>query len=167
MRTLFVIILCGIAFLFCPLAFAQVQDLNVSVEQFSKIKQAKEDVNKIKKGVTTEAEILKWFGKDHGLFYLEEPVTKDDEETFHEMLLEYIPEALKPQYPFPTIRQKILVYVLPWTFEHPVTCQAKKGQCSAHENLVILVTVDKKTGRVQEFKLFDFNFESEFKSGQK
>jgi hypothetical protein len=141
-----------------------VQDMKLSVKQFEEINAAKVNVNKIKKGVTKEEELSKLFGKEHAMFYLEEPITKADLPAFVNFLKEFIPDELKPDsYPFLNIEQKVLVYVFPWVFEHPVPCNSKKGECMTAENLVIVVTINKKTGIVDEFKPFDFHFEREFK----
>jgi len=148
-----------------PLAFAQVQDMHLSLEQFKKINKANEDIKKIKKGITKEEEVLKYFGKELAAdFSLEEPITKDDRSVFIEFLKNFVPDKLKPEsYSFPNIDQKVLIYVFPWLFEHPVPCSAKKGECEQAENLVIVITINKKTGIVEEFKPFDFYFQKELK----
>ena len=135
----------------------------MSVEQFTKINKAKEDVKRIKKGVTAEAEIRQWFGKPAGEMYVEDPVTQKDREEFTKFLHEHMPNDLNTQYSLPTSNQKLLYYIFPWTFEHSVPCESKMGDCSTNENLVILVTIGKKTGLVEEFASFDFHFEKEFK----
>ncbi|MDD4955154.1 MAG: hypothetical protein PHP17_03850 [Candidatus Omnitrophica bacterium] len=156
--------LCFFCLMPLPSVFSQVQDMHLSVKQFEKINAAKNDVKKIKKGITKEGELLKWFGKERGSFMLEEPVTKEDRLAFIGFLKNFIPEGLKPQsYVFPTINQKVLIYVFPWVFEHPVPCSSRKGECLTAENLVVVVTVNNKTGIVDDFASFDFHFEREFK----
>jgi hypothetical protein len=142
-----------------PFALAQVQDVKVSVKQFTRINKAKKDVKKIKKGVTTESEISKTFGKESISWFLEEPVTKEDEQVFIDLLRKHIPAELKPEYPFPAVDQKVLIYIIPWTFEHPVPDRKGTGKKMVQtENVVVLFTIDKKTGIVEEFKSFDFYF---------
>jgi len=138
--------------------FAQVQDLNLSVKQFAAINKAKADIDKIKKGVTSEAEIQQWFGKPNAEITNEDPATQKDKDDFDKFLRDHIPAELNPQYSLPTGSQKILYYVFPWTFEHPVPNPKGKGEYIQTENVVILVTVNKKTGIVEDSKFFDFYF---------
>lgn len=149
--------------LFPCVAMAQVQDLEVSVEQFSRIEDPGMNVNRIQKGITTEVEFKQWFGDGFGILYFEEKDSAADIEeaktAFDEIVKQHVPAYLNPKYPFPTVDQKFLYQVLPWTFEHPVSCQSVKGDCSQHANLVLFVTVNKKTGIIEEFQSFDFNFE--------
>ncbi|MEI7999178.1 MAG: hypothetical protein WCH62_06715 [Candidatus Omnitrophota bacterium] len=149
--------------LFSPcLAIAQVQNVQASLDQFNKINIVKENVKKIKKAVTNETDIQQWFGKAAGYFILESPVTAEDKLEFDKLLHKHIPLELKPKYPFPTVNQKVLYYIIPWIFEHPVPCSSMKGECVTIENLVLFVTVDKKTAMVQEFASFKFHFEHKY-----
>jgi len=166
-KLFFFIFIYSFSLFILPLVSAQVQDMRLSVEQFTAINKAKEDVKKIKKGKTTEKEIKEWFGVKPGMLYLEEKDSEADikeaRNVFDRILYEHIPADLHAKYSFPTMEQKFLYYIFPWTFEHPVPCQSKKSECSTHENLVVLVTINKKTGLVEESASFDFHFEREFK----
>jgi hypothetical protein len=139
-------------------AFAQVQDMALSVQQFKTINKAKDDVKRIKKGITSEADIIKMFGKESILIKSEEPITKKDEAEFKDFLLKHIPVELKPEYPLPKANQKILIYIIPWTFEHPVTSRSMEGKFIQTENLVLLVTINDKSAIADDFKSFDFYF---------
>jgi len=158
-RLIYAALFVFISTILAPFALAQVQDTGISVQQFNTINKAKRDIKKITKGVTTETEIIKMFGKQSFLFWLEEPITKKDETELNEFLLKHIPAELKPEYPLPNIKQKVLTYIISWTFEHPVPSQSVKGEEAVQtENLVLIVTINKKSGVVEDFRSFDFYF---------
>ena len=96
---------------------------------------------KIKKGVTTEKEILEWFGQPvHGL---------DDTTLLYGVDPSYTPQNCFPEtyasyvYPAPNNNQKVIGYIYVCSESYKI------------RRKVLLITLNKETGIVEHFKSFE------------
>lgn len=150
---------------FSPSVLAREPDL----KSFRRIESAEAYFGEIKKDATVESEIIKWFGKEDLLFDGEKAASKEGEAEFAALLRKYIDPKMNPQYPFPSTNQKVLFYIIAWTFEHPARtgdCKTIKGECEITKNLVIPITINKQNGIVAEYAGFGFWSEREWKGSK-